>query len=158
RKTSNALLISSEEDKSLLNGITNNIARKRYENILGYSENHRCRREYLLALLGAETEVCFGCDVCNGDVQTEPEGETAILKFISKNKRRLTLREARQALLGKMSFEVREKELWSIYGCGTLHTWNIDDIDEAIKLLITTGKLKLPKRGGWKHKLTRSRH
>ncbi|MBN1697630.1 MAG: ATP-dependent DNA helicase RecQ [Spirochaetales bacterium] len=151
-----AILLYGEEDIRFTGTITDEVRKKRFERILSYARNDsHCRRAYLLSLLDYTLDdLCSGCDVCHSDVVREYEGERLILAFFNRNKRRYTLREARQLLAGIKTYEVVQKNLDFAYGYGLLSEWHTDDIEEAIELLVTANKLYIPQRGFWKRRIT----
>jgi ATP-dependent DNA helicase RecQ len=127
----------------------------RFERMVQYAYNReRCRRETLLAMLKAEPEACFGCDVCRGTVQERPVGERTIIEFVGKQKRRFTLRQTVQILSGRQTYDVVIEKLWTVRGFGALAAWNPENIRTAIKTLQAEGKIVIPERGFWKHRLT----
>jgi ATP-dependent DNA helicase RecQ len=151
-----ALLLYGAEDILFAGTIADEVQKKRYERILSYTGGSmQCRREYLLGLLDYKLEErCTGCDVCQGNVVDEKEGERSIIEFFNKHKRRYTIREARQILAGKQTYDVMIKNLDITGSFGLLADWHGDDIEEALNLLIDSHKLHIPKRGFWKHRIT----
>jgi superfamily II DNA helicase RecQ len=114
----------------------------------------RCRREQLLGFLGQEPGSCGGCDVCDGRVLRRAEGEVQILELVSKSRRRFTLLQAVQLLLGTKSYEVVRSGLASYYGFGVLAAWQEEEIEEALEALRRSGAIKVLKRGFWKNRIT----
>jgi ATP-dependent DNA helicase RecQ len=132
-------------------------AAERYAQMLGYAlDSSRCRREQLLGFLGQESASCSGCDVCDGRVLSQAEGEAQIVELVSRNPRRFTLREAAQLLRGAKSYEVVHRGLASYYGFGVLTGWQEEEIEEALESLRRSGKIKVLKRGFWKERIAPS--
>lgn len=152
---SSSYLLVSEEDSVHEQRIEDPIARSRYLTLLAFAmEPCRCRRESLLRLLGAEPEVCFGCDVCRGSVRSEPPGERELLAFVSANRRRHTVVEASMALGGGRSYEADRRGLTGRIGFGRLRDWHREEIEEAVENLLRRGALRVSRRGPWKGRLT----
>ena len=151
-------LLLSEEDLAHEEHIDDPVAKSRYRALLDFARNSgRCRREALLALLGAEPEVCFGCDVCRGSVRRLPPGERELLQFVGANRRRHTPVDAALVLFGRRSYEIARRGLGGTPGFGRLAGWERADIEEAIENLVRRGALRLGRRGPWKRRLTTGR-
>ncbi len=162
RGPAEAILLSGPQDwRGLLNGNDgkkskpqDTLARQRYLAMLRYaSSGATCRRRYLLALLSAEPDICFGCDVCRGDLDTTPPGMGEIIKFASLYPRTFEVSDASRILAGWMSRDVVNRRLYAIGGYGSLSGWFPSDIEEAITSLIGIGLLEMPRRGPWKRKI-----
>jgi ATP-dependent DNA helicase RecQ len=110
----------------------------------------RCRREALLGLLGTRPEACFGCDVCGGTVQREPEGAQEILALIKRYPRFFTLRGAVTVLSGRYKPEIYERNLWRFRGFASLDDWAEESIEEAVLKLVQSGRLRRFTWGPWK--------
>jgi ATP-dependent DNA helicase RecQ len=137
--------------------MTGPLAAERYTRMLDYAlERSRCRREQLLGFLGQEPISCGGCDVCDGRVLNRAEGEAQILDFVARNRRRFTLLQAAQLLRGAKSYEVVRRGLASYHGFGVLAGWQEEEIEEALKTLRRSGKIRVLKRGFWKERITPS--
>ena len=133
-------------------------AAERYAQMLGYAlGTSRCRREQLLGFLGQELTSCAGCDVCDGRVLHRAEEEEPILDFVSRNRRRFTLRQTVQLLRGAKSYEVVRGGLASYPGFGLLAGWQEEEIEEAFETLRRRGAIRVPKRGPWKDRITTAR-
>jgi superfamily II DNA helicase RecQ len=131
------------------------LAAERYTRMLDYAlDTTRCRREQLLGFLGQEPASCSGCDVCDGRVLSQAEGEAQIVELVSRNPRCFTLREAAQLLRGAKSYEVVHRGLASYYGFGVLACWQEEEIEEALESLRCSGRIKVLKRGFWKNRIT----
>jgi len=153
-KTAQAILVYSTQDLHYGLCLKDDLQKRCYERLLQYVyAKDRCRREYLLALLGWQIEHCSGCDYCKHNIITEPEGKEQILRFITKWPRRFSIRECIQIFSGKRSYDVEQKELDRFSAFALLKHWEQDDIAEAIKLLIDFDKIALPQRGFFKQRL-----
>ncbi len=131
---------------------------QRYQAMLRYATSgDTCRREFLLGLLSAEPEACFGCDVCSGDICRTLPGLESILKFIVHNPRQFTLVEAAQILCGISNRETADRSLWLFRGYASLSAWQTDEVEEAIAELLASSNLAIIKRGPWKTKLVLTR-
>ncbi len=151
-------LLLSDEDLAHEERLSDPVARLRYRALLDFaSQRSRCRREALLALLGAEPEVCFGCDVCLGSVRRHPPGEQELLHFVRANRRRHTPVDASLVLAGRRSYEILRRGLGGEPGFGRLAGWERGEIEEAIENLVRRGALRLAGRGPWKGRLTTPR-
>ena len=158
REQAEAVLLVSGED--IPDNIPGNIKKNaimtnpRYRNFITVvTDNSRCRRDSLLSLLGAESESCFGCDVCDKTIQTKIIGQTEILKLIKRYTRKLTIRETALTLAGSRYTDVFEKKLFTLRGYETLSEWSIDDIKDAIHQLEGAGIIKIPTRGLYRNRL-----
>jgi len=136
-------------------GVTGPLAAERYTQMLGYAlDITRCRREQLLGFLGQDLTSCSGCDVCDGRVLHQVDGEAQILELVSRNRRRFTTLQAVLVLRGVKSYEVVRRGLASYYGFGLLAGWQEEEIEEALEALCRSGKIKIIKRGFWKDRIT----
>ena len=113
----------------------------------------RCRREILLEALGIEAEDCAGCDVCGGNPITQPAEESAILQTLRWNRRRLRKGEAARVLTGRRSAEIRRSGLDTLRGFGSLSGWELEDAEEALGVLLRSGRLRLKRRWPGKDRL-----
>ncbi len=161
RKSAEAILLISSEDEeersqnSFEKQPEQTAETVRFQAMVQYATNReRCRRETLLAMLKAEPEACFGCDVCRGTVQEQPVGERTIIGFVGKQKRRFTLRQTVQILSGRKTYDVVTEKLQTVRGFGALAAWHPENIRSAVKTLQVEGKIVIPDRGFWKHRLT----
>ena len=120
----------------------------RYREMLTYaSGGATCRRRYLLSLLSAEPEVCFGCDVCRGDVAVTPTGIEEIVSLVANYPRRFTVGGAARLLTGRSSYAYAGRFH------GILARWEPGDVEEAITALVRIKVIGIPRRGPWKRKL-----
>jgi ATP-dependent DNA helicase RecQ len=151
-------LVVGREDIEKPGRMADPTARQRYESLLGFARNSRkCRRESLLALLDAEPEFCFGCDVCDNQVIREPEGRRLLTKFVHHHMRRYTPREIVLILSGRKNFDVRLRHLDLSLSFGALGAWEPEDIETALSELERDGSLRVIRRGPWKHRVTLGR-
>lgn len=158
REMSKAVLLVSERDipetKSSNNQETISESDSRYRDfITAFTNNSKCRRESLLSQLGAESESCFGCDVCDKTVQSKIYGQNEILSLIKKYNRKLTIREAALTLKGSRYSDVFEKNLFKLNGYGVLSKWPTDDIKNAIRQIELEGIIKIPIKGFYSNRL-----
>ena len=131
------------------------LAAERYAQMLSYAlDTSRCRREQLLGFLGQEPASCSGCDVCDGRVLLQAEGEAQIVEFLSRSRRRFTLLQTVQLLRGAKSYEVARRGLAACQGFGLLAEWQVEEIEEALESLRRSGRIKVLKRGFWKDRIT----
>lgn len=131
------------------------LAAERYAQMLGYAlDGSRCRREQLLGFLGREPASCTGCDVCDGQVVKQAEGQEQILDFLSRNRRRFTLRQTVELLQGAGSYEVVRSGLASYPAFGLLAVWQEEEIEEALESLQRSGTISVLKRGFWRDRIT----
>jgi len=86
-------------------------------------------------------------------VLNRAEGEAQILDFVARNRRRFTLLQAVQLLLGAKSYEVVRRGLASYYGFGRLAGWQEEEIEEALEALRRSGQIRVLKRGFWKERI-----
>ena len=96
---------------------------------------------------------CGGCDVCDGRVLRQADGEAQILEFVSRNRRRFTPLQAVLVLRGAKSYEVVRRGLASYYGFGRLAGWQEEEIEEALQALRRSGQIRVLKRGFWKQRI-----
>ena len=139
-KGANAWLIWTAED----------LLGKKDDTMLSYAASlTKCRREILLEALGIEAKDCSGCDVCSGEPREEPLEEKYILKTLRRNNFRFGKGMAARVLIGRRTMDVRRKGLDTVRGFGILSGWELEDAEEAIRVLILSGKLRY-KRWGFK--------
>ncbi|MBP7495365.1 MAG: ATP-dependent DNA helicase RecQ [Spirochaetales bacterium] len=130
-----AILLVSELDKHALDPFF----RK-------YIDTEGCRRAFLYSALGAELESCSGCDRCNGIQNKKPEGYKELEQFFRHNSRRYTQEEAVRLLSGIRTYFTRSHLLEKNRWFGLLHTWDPEDLKEALDNLREKGLLK---EGKW---------
>ncbi|MCF6335150.1 MAG: RecQ family ATP-dependent DNA helicase [Spirochaetales bacterium] len=157
KKQSSAIMLVSDKEipgNSLEERDSPSVAEIRYRNfIYAFTDSSHCRRKSLLKLMGAEYNNCFGCDVCDNDIQEKISGEEEIIRLIRKYNRKLTLRET-ALILGESRYsDVFEKRLFSIKGYGDLQGWPMEDIKDAIRQLEAEGIIKISTWGLYKNRL-----
>jgi ATP-dependent DNA helicase RecQ len=96
-----------------------------------------CFRKGLLEAMNEPFEYCSGCDVCNGSISLKRQGERAILMSVLSHPFHFS-----SSSLASM---LQDTNGWYSYG-GTLSSWGMQEVQEAIMLLITEGKLHMLKR------------
>jgi len=144
----------ANDDAVTGDGPAASVEERRYRAMLRYAASGSiCRREYLLSLLSAEPEACFGCDVCSRQVTSALPGLEPVLRLISRYPRRFTAVEAANLLRGSQNRDIIDKRLWRIRGYGSLSQWSVTEIEEAIAALCTSGHIVAVKRGPWKRTL-----
>ncbi len=145
RAHAEAVLLSGPEDDITVNGPTDPLMAVRSKMMREYVSTRRCRRDYLMSLLGAESEVCFGCDVCAGNADEVAEGLPAIVSLVRRRPRRLTIRAAAQILCAERTSAAEPG-------------WEVEDYEHAIAVAVRIGAIRKPRHGPWKNLLTRGRH
>lgn len=75
-----SVVLFGDEDVAHLPLIADAGRRRRYEQLIAYCGISSCRRVFLMELLGAECDACFGCDNCRASSQARvsPAGDTAV--------------------------------------------------------------------------------
>ena len=154
RNACQAFLLFHPEDEDREKENPRQELKDRYEKLITFaSENTRCRRESLLAILEAEPEDCNSCDVCRGTVRLKDPSEELFLEIIRIYRRRFTTKLLREFLLGRHSREIRQGNYHRSPGFGNCRDWKPEDIKETLRGLIATGKVLVIKRGGFKNRL-----
>ena len=152
------LLLDQTAEAAHLSRLSDDTSRTRFQRMIGYGlETSRCRRAGLLSLIGQDPVACSGCDVCDGTVGMDAEGEEAILGFARRHRRRFTLVEAARILCGSTGPR-RERELYDcVRGFGALAGWTPAEAESAIRALATQGRILTARRGPGKGRLTTPR-
>ncbi len=132
-----AILLSSPEDR--VSGVA-------WQGIAAYPETDRCRRAYLLALLGSDLEACSGCDTCDRSARRRSPLEGALVRGIAENRRRFTPELFEEILAGRYR---RHTELY-----GLMARWQPEEREEALENLFRSGSVRIIERGVWKGRLT----
>ena len=143
---STAILVYSHEDRAHVSRIEREFERVRYERMLGYLDDGRCRREYLLSLLGQDLEACFGCDACGNLKLPEEAFDTdevrgIVLGFVKKYRKVFTRNETSAILAGCASLTLRDRGYHLLPAYGTVRSWSAEDLVETITELLYTGVL-----------------
>jgi ATP-dependent DNA helicase RecQ len=153
-----ALLLVSRDERALPAVQADPVARQRFERMLAYAhEDSRCRRNGLLALIGQEPVSCTGCDVCSGSAVSEAAGEREILAFVRAHRRRFAAAQAAEILCGAPGPRAQREFHDCVSGYATLDGWDREDVEVAIRALVTAGSLSVPARGPWAGRLTAGR-
>jgi ATP-dependent DNA helicase RecQ len=130
-------------------------ARERFDRMLSYAaEQAECRRTALLARIGQAPVACSGCDVCSGSVGSPADGEPQITSFVARHRRRFSPSAAAEilsAVQGPRSFREMHD---CIRGWQGLEGWKAQEVEIAIRALVSQQKIKLLSRGPWKGRLT----
>ena len=158
-ETADAVLLFGPVDRvQFESGQEQSIEEARFRSMLRYAAGgSTCRREYLLSLLSAEPEVCFGCDVCSGKLTDVLPGLKEILFLAARQPRRFTVSDTALILSGWRSRDTVDRALWGINGYAALSDWTPSEIEEAISALFRCGHLELIRRGPWKRRLKLAR-
>lgn len=132
-----------------LSGDAGPIGAARHAQVLDYAASDCCRRETLLKLLGWESpEACFGCDVCFGSRQDAPPEQEACAELIRRNRRRFTGDE-----LGRLLRGAYYEADWIPRRNSPLGGWTREDTEEALSALISSGTIRVHRRGPWKGRI-----
>ncbi|RKX94729.1 MAG: hypothetical protein DRZ90_11400, partial [Spirochaetes bacterium] len=143
-KGANAWLIWTADDilESGLKTDSDAVTASRRRSMLSYvTSTSTCRREFLLKALGIEASDCSGCDVCGGEPRKKPSAEKYILRTLRWNSFRFRKGQAARVLIGRRSAEIRRKGLDTLRGFGVLSGWELEDAEEAVAVLLRSGKL-----------------
>jgi ATP-dependent DNA helicase RecQ len=119
-----------------------------------FRQHSRCYREALLELMGFQNETCSGCDVCDKRVLEEADGTSQILTLCRLYPLRFTGEKASHVLAGTRSTPYcsridQENPLF-----GVLQSWKIDDVKEAVEILIEQGQLYKHRNWWWKGRIS----
>jgi ATP-dependent DNA helicase RecQ len=157
-KPARSILLLSRDEELFRARLEDPVARQRYERMLAYArETGNCRRSHLLSLIGQDPVHCAGCDVCEGRVITTPAGQAEILWFARRHRRRFSIGEAAEVLSGAPGPRGARAFHDCIPGYASLHSWEKEEVEIAIRSLLAAGGLSVPARGPWKGRLTCSR-
>jgi hypothetical protein len=130
------------------------VARQRYARMLSYARARgRCRRNGLLALIGQDPVSCAGCDVCEGTEVGEPAGEREILQFVRVHRRHFSIGQAAEILSGATGPRAQRGFHDCVSGHRSLQDWEPEDVEAAIRALVLSGAVSVPRRGPWAGKL-----
>ncbi|MDD5075678.1 MAG: RecQ family ATP-dependent DNA helicase [Sphaerochaetaceae bacterium] len=112
-----------------------------------------CRRKSLLKIMGYSEEHCSGCDVCDDNIITEPEGSHEILSLIRCTPFHYTKEQVAFILSGNPI-------PWRLYEhlsghplFGILDNWEPEDIQEGLQSLQKEGAIKVKKTWPFKNRL-----
>jgi ATP-dependent DNA helicase RecQ len=152
---SRALLLLGPGEEAFGEGLEDEVARARFERMLGYARtSDRCRRAMLLGLIGQEPVFCAGCDVCDGTVARRAPGEREIIDFVRRQRRRFTISQAAEILTGAPGPRSVRGFHERIRGYAALPTWDSQELEQAMRLLVSAGALAVHSWGPWKGRLT----
>ena len=150
------LLFDAAAEEGRRRWMTDDRARARFERILSYARcRDTCRRAVLLSLIGQDPVACSGCDVCDGAADGTAEGESLILWFTRRYRRRFTPAEAAQILCGTRGPRAARGFHDCLPGAGALEGWTLEEAEEALGALTGCGRVRLLRRGPWKGRLAR---
>ncbi len=100
-----------------------------------FNQHKQCYRSLLLSLMDEELEHCFGCGVCLNHRILLREGERPILRTIFFNPLKYTPYT--------LALTLQKKDARVLYS-GSLSTWRIREIEEAVKTLVQEGRILQP--------------
>jgi ATP-dependent DNA helicase RecQ len=129
----------------------------RKEAMRAYPTSSGCRREFLLGLLDGVPENCSGCDYCCDDPPAPPAQAVLSLLAVQKNARRYGVRDMTNLLSGRKTLESRQKKLFTRPLWAALSGLHHTDIASGLGTLITSGYIRLPRRGPYAGGLVLSR-
>ncbi len=98
-----------------------------------FSSEQVCYRKALLSALAEECTYCNGCDICNGDLSSERDGERAILDAIAHHPFRYQPFSLAESLI-----DPHTKDSFA----GVLHTWQEGHVRQAINILLSEGVIR----------------
>jgi ATP-dependent DNA helicase RecQ len=154
RQPCRAVLLYHPEDRDREKKNPRQELRNRYEKLVAFAEdNTRCRRESLLAILKAEPEDCDSCDVCRGGVILKDPAEDFLTETVRLYRRRFTSKMLVEFLCGRYSREIQQGWYERSPRFGEMREWDPDDVDEMIRGLTISGRIRIIQRGSWKGKL-----
>jgi ATP-dependent DNA helicase RecQ len=149
------LLFDPPAERAHLGRLPDERSRLRFDRMLGYAMGTgSCRRNALLSLIGQEPVACAGCDVCDGHASDLAEGESAIVSFVQRHRRRFVPAEAAEVLGGAAGPRAERELLDCLSGAGALSGWTASQAEDAIRSLLGQHRLRLAGRGPWKGRLT----
>lgn len=119
-----------------------------------YLRGDRCRRQVLVEALGADLEVCPGCDVCDGVARAASPVAEAIVSWLRRRRRRYTPGQAAAVLAGTarmapVPWHPRREPVF-----GLLADWRTEEIEEALDELSAAGRLGVIRGGPWRGRLS----
>ena len=100
-----------------------------------FNQHKQCYRSLLLSLMDEELEHCFGCGVCLNHRILYREGERPILRTIFFNPLKYTPYT--------LALTLQKKDARVLYS-GSLSTWRIREIEEAVRTLVAERKILQP--------------
>ncbi len=155
---SRAILLVGAGEEQFGQGLQDAAARSRFQRMLGYAQaGGRCRRSMLLELIGQEPVFCAGCDVCDKSVAALPPGQREIVDFVRHHRRRFTVPQAAEILSGEGGPRAVRGFLDRIRGYASLPSWDAQELQLGLRVLIARGVLAVHPYGPWRGKLTSRR-
>jgi len=157
-----SIILFGDEDTAHIPFIADLGRRQRYEQLIAYCGISSCRRVFLMELLGAECEACFGCDNCRSPGEVAPlrraaasvEAATADLRsFLRRNPRLLTGEQMARILRGRPE----PGDRWVMRRLprpgGALEAWSHAEAIELIEGLQSGGLIRRVRHGPWRGRL-----
>jgi ATP-dependent DNA helicase RecQ len=111
----------------------------------GYAGSTSCRRRYLLSLLGAETQECSGCDVCDGTRRGTSPLQEALESAIARAPRRFSIQELEDILAGRLP------RVTALYGL--MARWSPEEREEALSTFLASNRVRRIRKGPWRGRL-----
>ena len=149
------LLLDRRAEEAHRIRLTDPRSRDRFERILSWAmQKDTCRRNSLLSLIGQASVPCSGCDICDGSVPFQAEGEQELVSFVARHRRRFTPSEAAEILSGAAGPRPVRSFHDCISGWQDLRGWKPGEAETALHELVWQGRLRLLTRGPWKGRLT----
>jgi ATP-dependent DNA helicase RecQ len=153
-KPSSAILLACPDEEKHAERLSDAIARRRFDRMLGYAVMAgACRRNTLLSLIGQQAVACSGCDICDGTARSTPEGAEKIVEFVRRCRRRFTTVEAAAILAASPGPRSIRSFHGYLRGWGALSDWDAADLETAIGALAAAGRIRIIARGPWKERL-----
>ena len=90
---------------------------------------------------------------CSGSVASEAAGEREILSFVRAHRRRFAAVQTAEILCGAPGPRAMREFHDSVSGFATLVGWEREDVEVAIRALVTSRSLSIPARGPWAGRL-----
>ena len=128
-----------------------NIRRKTIQSIFLY--NSHCRREQLLSALGADCDICFGCDICTHSTILFCDGETEIMRLLQEHPLKFTIEDIIYILKGSLWRHHYERRYWRNRSFGVLKSWTIEEIEQAINTLLAMKVIHISSNILWKYRV-----
>ena len=142
-KESKAVMLFSPGDRNRARLLSSTADGARIRKMAEYADNtSKCRRENLLELMSVKPDYCSGCDICSGKTDFIPDGFAELTGAVAGNRYRLDEKSIVSMLKGSESaftpdFFYRQSKWFS-----SLHDWEKAEIEDALKSLISEGKIK----------------
>lgn len=120
-----------------------------------YLATEECRRVHLLRHLGSESEICFGCDVCDSTSSAVPPEHDLLAQFLRRYGRLFSEEEAAVFLAGEFT-SAGFRERWErrpLFGALARH--GRSGVAAIIRGASRCGTVRIAPRGIWKGRLRR---